>query len=145
MPEIYIPIAVQREVIALSNGCCEYCLHPENYATDFFHFDHIIPISEGGKSELFNIARSCGYCNGFKRRHTHHFDPISGQFSPIFNPRKSLWTEHFQWSQDDLLILGRTESGRATVELLQLNRLNVINLRQILKKSGLHPPKFSIS
>jgi 5-methylcytosine-specific restriction endonuclease McrA len=144
MSEIYIPITVQRKVITLSNGCCEYCLHPENYATDFFHFDHIIPVSKGGTSELLNIARSCGYCNGFKRQSTHYFDPMTGLFCPIFNPRNSLWTDHFKWSEDSLLILGRTDSGRATVELLQLNRQNVINLRQVLKNIGLHPPKFSV-
>jgi 5-methylcytosine-specific restriction endonuclease McrA len=58
MSEIYIPKAVQRKVIALSNGCCEYCLHPENYATDFFHFDHIIPISEGGTVVRLNCSTS---------------------------------------------------------------------------------------
>lgn len=144
MAENYIPISVQREVIKLSNGYCEYCLYPESYASDFFHFDHIIPLSKGGTSDLFNIARSCGRCNGFKNQKIYHFDPLSGLLSPIFNPRKSLWIEHFQWSEDDLLILGQTATGRATVELLQLNRQSVINLRQLLINSGLHPPKFSI-
>jgi HNH endonuclease len=144
MAENYIPISVQRAVIKLSNGYCEYCLYPENYASDFFHFDHIIPLSKGGKSELLNIARSCGRCNGFKSQNIYHFDPLSGLSCPIFNPRKSLWVEHFQWSEDDLLILGQTAVGRATVELLQLNRQSVINLRQLLINSGLHPPKFSI-
>lgn len=134
MREVYIPIAIQREVIRLSNRCCEYCLHPENYSSDFFHFDHIIPISEGGSSQLLNIARTCGYCNGFKRHYTYHFDPVTGKISTIFNPRLSLWTDHFQWSEDHLLIIGQTDIGRATVELLQLNRQNTINLRQILKK-----------
>jgi HNH endonuclease len=144
MSEIYISVSIQKEVIRLANGHCEYCLYPERYSSDFFHFDHIISLFEGGTSELFNIARCCGYCNGFKRAKIHHFDPMTGQITELFNPRKSLWLDHFQWSDDDLLILGRTDVGRATVELLQLNRQNVVNLRQILKKSGYHPPKFSI-
>ena len=145
MSEVYIPVSIQREVTRLANGYCEYCLYPEKFSSDFFHFDHIISLFEGGKSELFNIARCCGYCNGFKKAKTHHFDPFTGQIMPLFNPRQSLWTEHFHWSDDDLLILGRTDIGRSTVELLQLNRQNVVNLRQILKKNGAHPPKFSVS
>lgn len=145
MAEIYIPVPIQMEVLRLSNGYCEYCLYPESYASDFFHFDHIIPISKGGKSELINLARSCGRCNGLKAHNTECFDPLTGQKAPLFNPRMELWTEHFQWSDDDLLILGQTPIGRATADLLQLNRYNVVNLRQLLKNAGLHPPKFSIS
>ncbi len=144
MSDIYIPISVQKEIIRLSNGYCEYCLYPENYASDFFHFDHILPLSAGGTTELYNLARSCGRCNGFKKHITQHYDPFTGQISPLFNPRKSKWTEHFQWSDDDLLILGQTAIGRATSDLLQLNRQNTVNMRQLLKNAGLHPPKFSI-
>ena len=28
MAETYIPVAIQRLVLAESNGCCEYCLKP---------------------------------------------------------------------------------------------------------------------
>ena len=145
MSEIYIPIPIQIEVLRLANGYCEYCLYPESYASDFFHFDHIIAISKGGKSVLLNIARSCGRCNGLKSFNIEHFDPLTGQKMPLFNPRINIWTEHFQWSDDDLLILGQTPTGRATADLLQLNRGNVVNMRQLLKNAGLHPPKFSIS
>ena len=144
MGETYISQWIQKEVIRLSNGFCEYCLYPENYASDFFHFDHIIPLSKGGTSELLNIARCCGRCNGFKTDNTQYFDPLTGLLSSLFNPRISLWTEHFQWSEDDLLILGQTAIGRATTELLQLNRENVVNMRLLLKNAGLHPPKFTI-
>jgi HNH endonuclease len=145
MSEVYISIKVQREVIRLANGYCEYCLYPEDYASDYFHFDHIIPLIQGGTSELLNIARCCGRCNTLKSQLTHYFDPFTGLMTPLFNPRKALWKEHFQWSDDDLLIHGETAIGRTTVDFMQLNRQNAINLRQILKKLGLHPPKFSIS
>lgn len=144
MSEVYVPIKIQREIIRLANGHCEYCLYPEDYASDFFHFDHILPVTEGGTSELLNIARCCGRCNTIKSQKTHYFDPFTGQVSPLFNPRKNLWTAHFKWSDDDLLICGETPIGRATVEFLQLNRQSVVNLRQVLKDIGLHPPKFSI-
>jgi hypothetical protein len=47
----------------------------------------------------------------------------------------------FTWSEDYTLILGLTPTGRATVELLQLNRLGNQNLRQVLYVIGYHPPK----
>ena len=135
MAEIYIPVPIQMEVLRLSNGYCEYCLYPESYASDFFHFDHIIPISKGGKSELINLARSCGRCNGLKAHNTECFDPLTGQKAPLFNPRMELWTEHFQWSDDDLLILGQTPIGRATADLSQVNDIIPVKLKQISRCS----------
>ncbi len=35
MSESYISVSVHKEVIRLSNGYCEYCLHPENYYSVF--------------------------------------------------------------------------------------------------------------
>ena len=48
MPDVYIPIAVQREVIRLSNDYCEYCWYPAAFSPSSFHFDHIIALSKGG-------------------------------------------------------------------------------------------------
>lgn len=144
MSNVYIPIAIQREVIRLSDGYCEYCLHPESYSTDYYHFDHIISLFEGGKNELNNIARSCGRCNILKNQQIHAFDPVTGKIFPFYNPRKDIWTEHFQWSDDELLVYGLSEIGRTTIEVFQLNREHLINLRKVLKIIKLHPPKFSI-
>lgn len=30
------------------------------------HFDHVIPISKGGKDTLNNLVVACGFCNGSK-------------------------------------------------------------------------------
>ena len=45
---------------------------------------------------------------------------------------------------DDLYIVGITPIGRATIDLLKLNRVNATNLRKLLKMAGLHPPHFAI-
>jgi hypothetical protein len=144
MRDFYIPIAIQRKIKELSNGYCEYCLHPENHSTDFFQFDHIIPIVEGGSNELKNLARCCGFCNNLKKGKTHYFDSVTNSLFPIFNPRKEIWTDHFEWSDDFLLLHGLTKTGQATIDLLQLNRENLQNLRSVLHRGDLHPPKFSI-
>jgi hypothetical protein len=58
----------------------------------------------------------------------------------LFNPRTDIWADHFQWSDDDLQIIGTTSTGRATVQLLKVNRDVNINLRRLLKMAELHPP-----
>jgi hypothetical protein len=50
MPKKYIPVAIQRAIIALSQGRCEYCVVPEDYSTDFFNFDHIQVWDFGGQN-----------------------------------------------------------------------------------------------
>ncbi len=144
MSKNHIPIAVQRKVIQLSNDCCEYCLHPESHSTDYYHFDHINPFLKEDRHSIFNIARSCGRCNILKSQKTDAFDPLTGKNFPLYNPRQNRWTDHFQWSEDSLVINGLTEIGRATIELLDLNRSSAVKLRRLLKTAGLHPPKFSI-
>jgi hypothetical protein len=142
MAEIYVPISIQRTILSLSNDCCEYCRYPASFSPTSFHFDHIIPVSKGGKSILANLARACGGCNGFKQNKTQYFDPITHQLCQLYHPREDKWEDCFQWSDDDLSIIGINPTGRATVELLQMNRQANVNLRELLKTVGLHPPKY---
>jgi hypothetical protein len=114
-----------------------------SFCPDSFQFDHITAYSLGGNSEESNIAYSCGNCNLYKQNRTHHTDAVTGAVVPIFHPRQHLWTHHFCWSDDELFILGITPVGRATVELLHLNRVGNVNLRSLLRLVGLHPPAFS--
>ncbi|MBC6473749.1 MAG: hypothetical protein GDA48_13800 [Hormoscilla sp. GM102CHS1] len=67
-------------------------------------------------------------------------DPQTGEEIALFNPRKQNWTEHFNWSEDLIQLIGQTPCGRATIEALALNRPGVVNLRQLLLLAGLHPP-----
>jgi HNH endonuclease len=144
MSKIYIPVAIQRAIFELSKNYCEYCVLPSNFSTDFFHFEHIIPVVLNGKTELENLARSCGICNNNKRDKIEHIDPLTQQIVRLYNPRQDIWSDHFQWSDDDLYIIGLTPIGRATIALLKLNRVNATNLRKLLKMADLHPPLFTI-
>jgi HNH endonuclease len=109
-----------------------------------FHYEHIIPVSLNGETTLENLARSCGLCNNNKRDKIQHIDPLTQQIVRLYHPRQDIWTDHFQWSDDDLHLVGLTSIGRATVELLKLNRINALNLRKLLKMADLHPPNFTI-
>ena len=143
MPKIYIPVAIQRAILELSKGYCEYCVSPYNFSTDFFHYEHIIPLSLNGKTELENLARSCGICNNNKSDKIKHTDPLTKQIVRLYHPRQDVWADHFQWSDDNLHLVGITPIGRATIELLKLNRINAVHLRKLLKMADLHPPHFT--
>lgn len=123
-----------------SKGLCEYCQAPTNFASASFHCDHIIPRKDGGKSTLDNLAWTCPWCNSTKHTKTHAHDPQTGQRVPLFNPRLKNWKRHFMWSEDRQYIIGRTRTGRATVDALNMNRLELVNLRRALWNSGEYSP-----
>ena len=131
--------ASQRQLDIWSEGYCEYCKFPEAYASGYFHNEHIRPQSKGGLKELMNIARACDHCNQAKSNHTTGFDPQTGEEVPLFHPRRQEWTDHFRWSDDLRAILGRTPTGRATVEAMHLNRTSVMNIRRVTMGEE-HPP-----
>jgi hypothetical protein len=87
-----------------------------------------------------NLAYSCGGCNAHKKDKIAALDPLTRQLFPLFNPRLDVWEEHFEWSEDDLYIIGITPTGRSTVYRLKVNRTGNVNLRNLLKMAGLHPP-----
>jgi len=119
---------------------CEYCRSPAAFSTQPFEIDHIIPRSKDGLTAQENLAFSCG-CNSYKGNKTYGRDPQTGRLAPLFHPRRQRWSQHFAWSDDFLFIIGRTATGRATVETLQLNRPELLNLRRILRAAGEHPPE----
>jgi hypothetical protein len=51
-----------------------------------------------------------------------------------------VWSDHFAWSAGFSEIIGKTPTGRATVQRLQLNREALVNLRTVLRSLGKHPP-----
>ena len=50
------------------------------------------------------------------------------------------WSEHFVWSSDKLKIIALTEIGKAAIELLELNRLRILLLREADAQINRHPP-----
>jgi hypothetical protein len=68
------------------------------------------------------------------------FDKETEQQVPIFNPRQHRWSDHFIWSVDGLLIIPLTAIGRVTVDLLELNRERIQQIRSADASIGRHPP-----
>ena len=119
----------------------EYCRSPDRYAPDPFPIDHIQPQSRGGSHRLSNLAYACAGCNGRKYTATEARDPATGEVAPLYHPRQHRWEEHFAWSDDGTLLVGRTPTGRVTIARLELNRARLVALRRLLSAVGEHPPQ----
>ena len=141
MPPNRAKAAIRRIVAARAKGYCEYCRCSDRFATESFTIEHIQPRSKDGETVLDNLAWSCFGCNGHKHAKTTAIDPVTGTPIRLFNPRQQSWDDHFQWSEDFTMIVGKSPCGRATIAALYLNRSGVVNLRRVLAKSDFHPPK----
>ncbi|MCK6627007.1 MAG: HNH endonuclease [Anaerolineae bacterium] len=131
MARIDISANLRRLVTKRARERCEYCLiHQDD--TSFSHqVDHIMPLKHQGQTVSHNLALACLECNRYKGSDIAAIDPISGEITPLFNPRVQAWAEHFML-QDNARITGLTPTGRATVVLLRLNDPKRVIQRQIL-------------
>ena len=89
---------------------------------------------------MSNLAFACQGCNGHKYTSMQAPDPLDGKVVSLFHPRQDDWADHFTWSVDYTRVVGVTPAGRATVEKLRLNRVELVNLRRVLRAQGEHPP-----
>jgi hypothetical protein len=135
-----VSAATRRLVFSRANHICEYCRGREDHGMDFFDVEHIIARAQGGSDNPENLALACGGCNGFKGAKLTSIDPETNSEASLFHPRQERWEDHFAWSDDQLQIVGLTPTGRATIALLQMNRIGLQNLRRALILMGLHPP-----
>jgi len=73
-------------------------------------------------------------CNLSKSSNLSGIDIETGQTVVLFNPRTQIWSEHFAYS--DAEIIGLTPTGRATVAVLNMNEPRRLQLRQELLELG---------
>ncbi len=140
MSRRYLTTQEQSDITQRANSRCEYCVSPMDYAAQPFVFEHIIPVSRDGQTSLDNLALSCGGCNGHKYNKIDAVDMVEQVTVPLFHPRQHKWLDHFSWNEDYTLMIGVTSTGRATIDLLCLNRTGVVNIRKVLCLVGKHPP-----
>ena len=80
---------------------CQYCNTP--YTKANLTLDHVIPLSQGGKTSWTNIVAACGPCNNRKGSETR-MKPIRQPYAPdyydLVNRRKQLDMSiaHPSWS-----------------------------------------------
>ncbi|HEY9848636.1 MAG TPA: HNH endonuclease signature motif containing protein [Leptolyngbyaceae cyanobacterium] len=135
MSRTYISSTLRQLVYDRANGCCEYCLIPEATSFAKHEIDHIIAEKHDGLTEAENLALSCTVCNKHKGSDLTSIDPETSQITPLYNPRRDRWSEHFQLSDGQFIPL--TAIGRVTIRLLQLNHPNRVKERQLLIATNL--------
>ena len=89
-----LPAALRRLVEERAMHGCEYCQLPAGVAFFPHEVDHIIALKHGGKTDAGNLAFCCWRCNRHKGTDLGSFDPQSGNFTFLFNPRTQHWADH---------------------------------------------------
>jgi len=124
--------AQRQSVRTRATDHCEYCRLRQDHAPFLRHqIEHVIPRQHRGSDLLSNLALACYHCNKYKGPNLSAFDPQTGRMVRLFNPRRHRWAEHFMLRR--VLILGRTATGRATVELLRMNAFRRQTLRREIR------------
>ena len=134
----YILAALRQQVVQRAVGRCEYCRLSQKRQEASFHIDHVMPVAHGGATHLDNLALACVSCSLRKAARREVVDPHSDQSVPIYNPRRQPWDTHFRWQS--VRVVGQTETGRATVEALAMNRPLALAIRAEEVLLGRHPP-----
>lgn len=133
----YISDLLRKFVIGRAKNHCEYCHLSQKGQEATFHIDHVNPVIAGGKTIKENLALACVSCSLKKGAKIKGFDIETNQNVKIFNPRQDIWQQNFTWVGVNLV--GLTPKGRATIELLDLNRKLILSIREEEILLGRHP------
>ena len=116
---------------------CEYCrLHEDDADFLAFHVEHVIAKQHGGTDAPELLCYACPECNWAKGPNLSGM--VGGTLYPLFNPRRQNWTRHFCW--DHTTLVGKTKTGMATVQVLNINNPPRVMLRENLLFEGRFPP-----
>lgn len=121
---------------------CGYCLTPQELVSQKLDIEHIFSKEKGGTDDEENLWLACRECNSHKFTKTHGFDSLTFAKVELFNPRKQIWSEHFEWDKSETKIIGKTPCGRATVDALQMNSEWQMTARSWWKTTGMFPPEY---
>ena len=113
-------------------------MHERNLPLYPFHIEHIVSKKHHGDDDPSNLAWPCHECNFGKSSNLSGRDFITGRVVVLFNPPRQSWQRHFIW--DGARLVGLTPCGRATIDVLNINEPDRIDLREILVIAGLFPP-----
>lgn len=76
-------------------------------------------------------------CNLHKGPNIAGLDVVTGKLVPLFHPRLDRWGSHFEWRGVELA--GRTPVGRITIQVLAINDLDFLAVREPLIVEGVFP------
>lgn len=120
--------AIRHQVRQRAGNRCEYCqLHQDDSPLAALHIEHIRPKKHSGTDALGNLCLACIDCNLRKGTNMTGIDPTTDRIEEVFNPRRDAWRDHFAW--EGIRIIGLTPTGRATVQVLDMNGDDRLDLR----------------
>ena len=123
-----ISAQVRAEVRERAQNACEYChLHQDDSPLAALHVEHIIPRIHGGSDDIANLALACIDCNLHKGTNLTGIDPETSEITPLFQPRRQSWEDHFEWQ--GIHLTGKTATGRTTIRVLHINSEDQVALR----------------
>jgi hypothetical protein len=121
-----IRAATRKQVRTRAGNACEYCgLHQEHSPLASLQIEHVIPRKHGGDDDLGNLALACVDCNLSKGSNIAGLDPITGETTELFHPRRQPWGDHFRWQ--GVHLVGTTAIGRTTIGVLRSIRKSSFN------------------
>jgi len=101
----------RANIYARDNYTCQYCR--QTYATHELTFDHVLPVSRGGKRSWDNIVTCCLPCNRSKGSKTPHEaqmvllrKPAKPAYTPVFRITLGMrktpenWRDYLYWSTE---------------------------------------------
>ena len=56
-----------------------------------------------------------------------------------------VWKDNFAWSEDKISIIAKSEMGQITIDLLELNRARILQIRLADVAVKRHPPEEDLS
>lgn len=113
---------------------CEYCRLHQAFHDSPFQIEHVISKKHKGSDGDENLALSCYNCNAFKGPNIAGIDPLTQKMTRLFHPRRDRWEDHFSWVGPELV--GLSDVGRTTIEVLRINQEENIALRRLLIALG---------
>ena len=130
--------ALERLVWQRAQSRCEYCQLPQAFSPLPHTIDHIVVRQHRGPTTAENLALACFFCNSYKGPNLSGVNPQTGRTVRLYNPRKDRWGRHFMWNGPYLV--GRTYTGCVTIDLLEINRFEAVQLREYLIREGSFRP-----
>lgn len=133
-----IPRERREAVRRRARDACEYCQLPQEASVLPHQVDHIIASQHHGSDDEDNLCLCCIRCNLKKGPNIASVDPETNVIVSLFHPRRDPWRDNFHVSQDGRMF-GLTPEGRATVNLLDMNDPERLQLRSLLVRRGWRP------
>lgn len=94
----------------------------------------MVPRKHAGTDDASNLALACDRCNLHKGTNLSGIDPGSHSVVRLFDARTQECEAHFAFR--GAFIVGLTDTGRATVDVLQMNAPRRLRLRALLLEAG---------